>query len=97
MATNVLKTVPLPSQDAFDRLYHSIIKAGYAITQADPNSGLIMFNSDVSAFDWGFSFTARVAAVSPQATQSQFVGDPKFGVDLFKIGNKKIEQIMRFF
>jgi hypothetical protein len=96
-ATNVFKTVPLPYADAFDRLYHVIVNTGHAVTLADPKSGMILFNSDVTAFDWGFSFTARLTSASPQATQIQFIGDPKFGFDLFNLGNKKIEQMMRYF
>ena len=87
MSTKVTKTVSLPYAQAFDRLYHALVNTGYAISLADPQGGVLKFDSQPSATDWGFNFTALLGAVGPSTTQISFSGDVKFGIDLFKVGN----------
>lgn len=95
MATIVNKIVQLPYEQAFNRLYHCIANCGYAISKADPQCGIIMFSTPVSLNDWGFNFTARVSTLGNLSSQINFHGDTKFGIDLFKFGNKKIEKMMK--
>lgn len=97
MAKNVIKTVTLPYSQAFDKLYHVVVNSGYAVSVADPQRGLLKFDSQASVTDWGFNFTAQLGTLSPNATQITFSGDVKFGFDVFKIGNKRIEKLMKSF
>lgn len=95
MATNVTKNVQLPYPQAFDRLYHTIVNAGYSVSLADPQRGILLFDSPAGLTDWGFNFTAQLYAIGANASQISFTGDVKFGFDVFKVGNKKIEQLMK--
>ena len=97
MATNVIKNVQIPYEQAFDRLYHAIVNMGYGISIAEPQQGLIRFNTPVTMTDWGFDFIAKLRSTGTDATQIVFTGDHKIGMDLFKVGNKKIEQLMLVF
>ena len=97
MATKVTKNVQLPYAQAFDRLYHTIVNAGYGVSLADPQRGIIKFDSQASLTDWGFNFTAQISAIGTDASQILFTGDVKFGLDAFKVGNKRIEQLMKLY
>ena len=91
----VIKNIQLPYPQAFDRLYHTIINGGFRITQADIQTGFIRFDSGVCMSDWGFNFLAQVGALNQAETQIYFTGRPKFGLDLFGAGNRKIERMMK--
>ncbi len=93
----LVKEIHLPYMVVFDRLYNLIPSVGYAISEANPQTGVIKFDAPVNAMDWGFFFMAQVGALGPEDTQIYFTGHPKFGFDLFGRGNKKLEQMMKKF
>lgn len=97
-AYKVTEQVQMRYEQAFDRLYHSIIKAGYQVDDANPSTGIIHFHSMMSLYSWGCDFTGQVASVNQLTSQIIFIGRTRniIDVDVRSERKKMVQKIMQY-
>lgn len=98
-AYKVTEQVQMRYEQAFDRLYHSIIKAGYPVDDANPSTGIIHFHSMMSLYSFGCDFTGQVVSVNQGRSQIIFIGRMRNIIDVDLPGERKkmVQKIMQQF